>query len=345
MGIGASGAVLARRGVIACAGAAFVVLAASLAGQLGSADDYQSPAPAPVTSATALLAPTPPLTERPDPTPPIDRPDPTYKWSDTPPRVVLRAPDRDVRLKTWLGCWYGPTGGRCVEEEPEPLAELPDIGGPRAVEFWFGGKGWTFDATFTQLGSGCPRSEARYAQSIGARWFRLKPAGFAGDYRVDLSGHGPHSGIKGVPTMMSFVWHTPVDGPADQPKARVSVGELEVSDLGFDPTSASAQVTITDDNGEETTRRLPAFPDGRCPLTVLGYLLFQGDFIDPAIPELGPAPYRYEVRLVLDGETYLGTAISDEGAYVDPRGAGPGTSADVVWSPPLPAYQGETTSQ
>ena len=80
---------------------AIVVTASSLAGQLGSADAGQKQAAATVPSATESIAPTPTL---------IDRPDPTYTWSDTPPQVVLRTPDHDVPLRTWLGCWTGPSG-------------------------------------------------------------------------------------------------------------------------------------------------------------------------------------------------------------------------------------------
>jgi hypothetical protein len=110
-------------------------------------------------------------------------------------------------------------------------------------------------------------------------------------------------------------------------KARVSDSDLEVSDLGFEPASAAAQVTITDANGKQTTRQLPPFGRERCATSALGGLHFQGD---PAIPELGPGPYSYCVRLTLDGETYVGTRET----------SGPAPS-DVVWSPPLPAYAGE----
>jgi len=320
-----------RRGLVAVAGASALVAATGLAVQLGGSNDDERPAPAPTISPT----PTPSPSE-------INRPDPTYTFSDTPPRVVLRAPERDVRLTTWLGCWTGPSGDlECVEDEPVPLADLPDVGSPEAVEFWFGVKGWTFDAELTQLGSDCPRSESTKAVPTRANWFRLDPAGFAGDYRVDLTGYGPHAEFKGVPTSMSFVWHTPVDGPVDQPRARVSDASLELSDLGFQPTSATAQLTITGANGETTTRQLPSGNNDDCGVESQGGLYFEGDFIDPGIPELGPSPYRYRVRLTLDGTTYIGTAISEDGAYVDPRGAGPGTgTTDVIWSPPLPVYTG-----
>lgn len=322
-----------RRVIIAGAGAAVLVVATSLATQLGGSDGDRTPAPAPTISPTESRSPTPTL---------IDRPDPTYTWSDTPSRVVLRTPERDIRLTTWLGCWNGPRGNLdCVEEAAGPVAGLPDVGSPETLDFWFGVKGWTFDATFTELGTDCPRSEDTKTVSTRDHWFRLKPAGFAGDYQVDLTGYGPHSEFKGVPTTMSFVWHTPVDGPVDQPKARVSDASLELSDLGFHPTSATAQVRITDANGETTTRQLPSINNDDCGLDAQGGLYFEGDFIDPAIPALGPGPYRYRVRLTLDGETYVGTATSKADAYVDPTGAGPGTGThDVIWSPPLPAYTG-----
>jgi hypothetical protein len=246
---------------------------------------------------------------------------------------VVRTPERDVPLTTWLGCWWGPTGDLdCVEEEVPPLAELPDVGSPEHIDFWFGVKGWTFDASFTQLGSDCPRSEGTKTVQVGARWFRLDPAGLAGDYRVDLSGYGPHAEFKRVPTSMSFVWHTPVDGPVDQPSASVSDSELQVSHLGFQPASAAAQLTIIDANGETTTRQLPDAGGNSDCESGLGGLFFQGDFDDPAISELGPGPYSYRIRLTLDGETYVGTGT-------DSKDAGT-TVSDLVWSPPLPAYTG-----
>ena len=322
-----------RRGIVAGAGAAVLAVATSLAVQLGSSDGDERPAPAPTISPTESSSPSP--TE-------ISRPDPTYTFSDTPPRVVLRTTDRDVRLTTTIGCWTGPSGHlECVEEPPVPVTDLPDAGSPDHIDFWFGVKGWTFDAELIELGSACPRTESARVVPVGDHWFRLAPAGFAGDYRVILSGYGPHAEFKGVPTGMSFVWHTPVDGPVDQPKSSVSVSHLQVSDLGFQPASATAQVTITDANGETTTRRLPGNSGSSDCESGQGWLYFEGDFDDPAIPELGPSPYRYRVRLTLDGETYVGTARSADVAWSDATGAGPGTSADVVdWSPPLPAYTG-----
>jgi hypothetical protein len=309
-----------RRGLGAVAVAAALVVATSLAVQLGGSDGDESPAPQPPTDSTS---PTPTL---------VTRPDPTYTWSDTPARVVLRTPERDIELTTWLGCWWDPAGDLdCVEEQPAPPDDLPDIGSPDHVDFWFGVKGWTFSATFIQLGAECARSEATRTVHTEGRWFRIDPAGLAGDYRVDLEGSGPHAEFKGVPTKMSFVWHTPVDGPVDPPTSRVSDSELEVHDLGVQPTSATAEVTITDATGETTTRRLPNAV-GRCGERPLGELLFQGDFVDPAIPELGPGPYNYQVRLTLDGQTHVGTASDSRD---------PGSSAsDVTWSPPLPAFTG-----
>ncbi|CUR54967.1 conserved hypothetical protein [metagenome] len=305
-----------RRGALAGVSTAVLVAATTFAVHLGASDRDQGPAPAPIQTPTQSVSPTPTQ---------LDRADPTYTWSDEPSRVVLRLPERDVPLTTWLGCWWGPTGNLdCVEDEPQPVADLPDIGSPEAVEFWFGVKGWTFEASFTELGGACPRSEDTVTTPKGAHWFRLEPAGFAGDYRVSLEGYGPHAGFKGVPTMMSFVWHTPVDGPVDQPKATVSDSDLEVSALGLTPVSAEARVTITDATGETTTRTLPS-GGGECSG---GALYFQGDFDDPAIPELGPGPYRYRVLLTLDGTTYVGTGADTADA---------GTSADLVWSPPLPA--------
>lgn len=319
-----------RRGMIAAASAAVLVVAVSLAVQWGTPDGDESPAPPPIQSPTETSSPTPTR---------IDRPDPTYTWSDKPSRVVVRLPERDVALKTWLGCWWGPTGNLdCVEEEPEPLAELPDVGSPEFVDFWFGVKGWTFEASFTELGVACPRVEETKTVSTGGHWFRLDPAGLAGDYRVDLTGYGPESDFKGAPTQMSFVWHTPTDGPVDKPEARVSSlgGDLEVVSLGFQPTSATARLTITAANDASMTRPIPLWPPSGRPCTELGGLYFQGDDQDFAgASDLGPGPFTYLVRLTLDGKEYVGT-----GTYPDDVRAGTAVSVELTWSPPLPAYSG-----
>ena len=283
-----------------------------------------------ITDETTSPTPTPSPTPR-----TIRRADPTYTWSDETSPLVLRLADRDVSLKNWIGCWDGPTGNLdCIEEPPEGVAQLPDVGGPAGIDFWFGVEGWTFTASFTQLGVDCPRVDDTRVVATGDQWFHLAPAGLAGDYRVTVDGRGPHGGFKGVPTGWSFVWHTPVDGPLDQPTAQVGDSELIVHALGFEPSSASAEVTITDANGDTTTRRLPD-ADGECSMSFgdpgfdgddnRGELFFQGDFVDPSIPALGPRPYSYRVRLTLDGTTYVGTAAND---------------GHVTWTPELPAYTG-----
>ena len=319
-----------RRALIAGASACGLAVVASVAiRSMSTGDDQGGPPPPAATSSPPPSSAAPTV---------VDRPPLRYTYSEKPSPLMIRLPDRDVAPLLWLGCWAGPTGHNdCVEELSTPVAALPDVGSPEGIDFWFGVKGWKFDATFTEIGVECPRSEHTKAVPVRNHWFHLDPAGLAGDYRVDLDGVGPHGGgSKGVPTALGFVWHTPVDGPVDQPRAEVWDSELMVADLGFEPTSASAQVTITDANGKSTTRRLPrSGTDHGCAAVTdddrsifasteaLGGLYFAGDFDDPAIPTLGPGPYTYRVRLTLDGTPYVGTA---------------GTNHKVTWTPPLPTY-------
>jgi hypothetical protein len=319
-----------RRGLVAGAsGTALAVGIVAVLSMSGPSDDQGVPPPPAATSAPAPSSVTPTA---------VDRPPLRYTYNEKPSPVVIRLPDRDVAPLLWLGCWAGPDGHNdCVEELSTPVAALPDVGSPEGIDFWFGVKGWMFDATFNEIGVDCPRSERTKAVRVRSHWFHLDPAGLAGDYRVDLNGVGPHGGgSKGVPTALGFVWHTPVDGPVDQPRARVGDSELKVDDLGFEPSSASAQVTITDANGMTTTRRLPrSGTDNGCVAVTdadrsifdsteaQGGLYFAGDFDDPAIPKRGPGPYTYTVRLTLDGTLYVGTS-------------GPGHK--VTWTPPLPTY-------
>ena len=317
-----------RHAVVAGAGAVGLVAAAILAVQVERNDnEHVSPAPPALSPSRATSPP-----------PTVDRTELAYTWSNKRSPLVIRLPDRDVSLTAWLGCWDGPTGSLdCVEERPAPVAQLPDIGSPEGIDFWFGVQGWTFEATFTQLGVDCPRAESTRSVATRDHWFHLAPAGLAGDYRVDLVGQGPHGGEKGVPTAMSLVWHTPMNAPVDRPRAQVSDSELVVHALGYEPTAVSADVTVTDANGQATTRQLP-LNSGSDPCSQSvdeawpfddeqhqGELFFQGDFDDPAIAALGPEPFSYRVRLILDGDRYFGTA---------------GNNGRVTWSPPLPAYTG-----
>src|SRR5688572_3636654 len=104
-----------RRGTVALVGTAVFVTVVSLAVQLQRGGSDESPTPPPIQSSTGSSSPTPTPTQ-------IDRPDPTYTWSDKPSRVVIRLPEQDVTLTTWTGCWTGPTGNLdCIDEAPPPI--------------------------------------------------------------------------------------------------------------------------------------------------------------------------------------------------------------------------------
>ncbi|GAB2860328.1 hypothetical protein [Nocardioides pacificus] len=273
---------------------------------------------------------------------PSDRPDPSYTWGDEPSPVVLRLADGDVALSAWGYCWTGPPSPRgtakgiCVDSLGPSTRDLPSAGEHDALDFWFGLKGWDFRATFTELDAACPRSHTVRAERIGDQTFRLQPAGPPGRYRVDLFGTGEAGDVT-----TSFAWTTPVGGPGEEPSAHLALlrkagdyavaprMQLVVEGLGFQPDEVEAEVVA------RTARGIPIVVDatlnhpGTCP--VEGSLSFSGQ--PPVHPEatLGPAPFTYEVRLTLDGEEYVGTAVWPRDQI---KGQRPHTR--LTFTPPLP---------
>jgi hypothetical protein len=284
------------------------------------------------------------------------RAEPTYELSAKPSPVVLRLAERDVVLRPSAYCWGGPvTGGKvrslgACADGYWPTKVLERVGSPGSVAFWFGVEGWDFQATFTELGVDCPRQHSTRAVRTGDHTFRLDPAGPAGRYRVNLFGRGQHGDVS-----TSFLWTTPTDGPTDPPAAGMALiagerGELQsyglslgVRALAFQPREADAEVTVTAANGRSMvlgTERddLPA-PDAHVEAGACydkGSVSFRGDD-DQArqAAQLGPPPFTYQVRLTLDGERYVGTAVWPRDEITD---AGPNTK--LTFDPPLPAYDG-----
>lgn len=275
------------------------------------------------------------------------RPEPTYEWTRQPSPVVLRLADRDVDLKPWSFCWDGPPNrkgiapGICADGFAQ-TRDLDGVGSPAAVDFWFGVADWDFQATFTELGVDCPRQHTVPAIRTGDQTFRLAPAGPPGRYRVDLFGRGRHGSVSA-----SFLWTTPAGGPTDQPAAYIALVsgdgdelwayqlEVGVQDLAFQPRKADIEVTATAANGRSIT--LHAELEDRRECHAEGSLFFRGEQT-PAhqAAQLGPAPFRYEVRLTLDDRQYVGTAVwpRDENRHQAPN-------TMLTFDPPLPAYTAE----
>ena len=326
-----------RRRALAAGGTAMVVVAAVAIGSqlLGPADPTDAgglPTSSPSSSPSSAET---------------RRAEPTYEWSKQPSPVVLRLAGRDLELKPSSYCWNGPPNrkgispGICVDGWPQTKG-LESVGNPASVDFWFGVEDWGFEATFTELGVGCPRQHTVQAMRTGDQVFRLDPAGLAGRYRVDLFGRGRHGSVS-----TSFLWTTPTDGPTDQPTADIALVsgdgdelwahqlEVGVQDLAFQPREADVEVTVTAANGRSMILDAELDDDGNC--YAEGSLFFEGEQ-GPAqqAAQLGPPPFTYKVLLTLNGKGYLGTAVwpRDERADEAPNTV-------LTFDPPLPAYTAE----
>lgn len=97
------------------------------------------------------------------------------------------------------------------------------------------------------------------AVKVGARLFRIDPAGLTGTWRIDVFGYG----TEGADAVASVLWRTPSDGTMPKPTATGSLftmtdgrrtapyggPEIHLRDLATTPRVASGTWTVTDDNG------------------------------------------------------------------------------------------------
>lgn len=301
--------------------AALGLLAACGAAVTHSASQSQGPASTSLPSGLVLPAP---------------RTRDDYSTSD-PPRFHVLAADGQLDLAPWTICY----ASGCADGAPSDTP--PDVGGPPHLELGFDLPGWTFEATFRQHGTraGCGRQVSLPVEATGERTFRLLLAGPAGDWDVDLFGRGPTGG-DAVTTVR---WHTPVDGAfPDAATGQAAVlaendGELDsyglelfVSDLDRDHREATAEVTVTSATGRSVDLRLGR-PD-EC--HVRGFLSFRAPAaLGRRATVLGAGPYAYEVRLVLNGATYVGRGTWPDDTTEDITPAVP-----LTWTPALPVYRG-----
>lgn len=263
---------------------------------------------------------------------PVEAGEPGDQSFPTPPPVVLHGPE-DRELPPWSFCYGFGCGDGIPPDQPPAVAV-------DTVRFGFDHPGWDFSATFRELDRKCPRSITVDAEKTGARSFRLEPVGPAGTWDVDLFGRGPEGDV-----ITTFRWTTPVDGAlpgpatgsvavlADHDGELDSYGvELGIADLGDPrPVEVSATVTVTSVEGRSVTLA----PRLRRQCHDAGALFFTAPARQGlAATEIGPGPFDYEVRLVLDGTTYVG-----RGQW--PTGETPDIAPHVplTWTPALPAYR------
>jgi hypothetical protein len=248
-----------------------------------------------------------------------------------PPDVRVRFGDEFVDLSAWTFCYT--TG--CVDGGPPPSP--PDVGSPEQVVVEFPLEGWTFKASFQPAGRRCARSFPAKLDEIGSGQFVLHPAGYADEYDVTLFGRGP-----GGDLFVTFRWTTLTDGPLPTPSSYAALiagdgaapdsygVEMAVNQLAQTPDRVNATVTVTAADGDSLTFA-PRLTRSVCPAE--GSLWWDGpDAKGEEAAALGPAPFTYDVVLVLDGQTYEADATWPDDVI---RGAAPNVRLD--FSPDLPA--------
>lgn len=252
------------------------------------------------------------------------------------PAIRLHLDAGPVDLKPWTACY----GKGCYDGSPPE--ELVDVGRTDAVEFSFAREGWTFEATFREVGPGCPRGITVPTTKVSTTRFRVEPAGKASLWDVDVFGRGP-----GGDVIATFRWGTERAGTfpdaatgtaavlADHDGNLDSYGiELGISDLARTPDSASATVTVVASDGRRAVIDLGPMPHGQCSSAGEVFWTKPGSAARAAT-ELPGKAFRYVFRLTLDGVEYTGRATwpADTNDEITP-------AVPLTWTPALPVYRG-----
>ncbi len=242
----------------------------------------------------------------------------------------MRAGGTELTLDPWTACW----GAVCYDGQPPEV--LPDIGRAPEVLVEFPVPDWEFTATVQPAEQDCGRRQTHSLAPLGNNIHRLVPLGPADDYDVLLFGSG-----AGGDVLVSFRWTTPTDGVMPVPTAVASIladhdgaldsygVELPISNLATTPDDVTGEVTVTASDGAAHT-----FPLNRQDFDCSEGSIYLTAPTEEglAAAELGSAPFTYEVRLELDGTTYVGTGVWPDG--VDPECA---PCVPLSFTPPLPA--------
>ena len=259
-------------------------------------------------------------------------------FPEAPPPVTVRAGDTTFGLRPHHYCYLASEAAMegCVSGAP--ASDQPGVGEASQVEIEFPLDGWTFSASFVPVGVECPRWQSVPLAKTGDHTHVLEPAGFAGTYDVTLAGRGDGD------LFVTFRWTTPHDGPLPVPEARLAIlsgdegdvrgsgVELELSGLRATPRSASAEVTVTAANGRSITFKPVEATNARGCFGE-GVVYWDGpDRVGFRAPRLGPAPFTYDVAVVLDGVRYTARA-----AWPADVIEGNEPSVALTFSPPLPA--------
>lgn len=330
----------AQRTTLGAGAAVVVVYAVGLAVGTGPAGDDGSDVTASrVTDTTATdTASASPGTGIDQALPPVPRVEP----GEQPPEPLVLTGEEWTPVDVTSTCWQHDDSGFCADGFATP-PYVTATSGDEAT-FAFPLQGWSFTASAQPLASPngdldpCTRFFDATVTASGSV-FRTSVKGPAGRYLVHLFDQGPQGSVNS-----SFAWTTTTTRPsppavgylallADLDGALSSYG-VEVSvrglDRGYPDATATATVTAVDGSSETygpyRQRDRNSCDDGS--------VFISSPHDEPwPTPVLGPGPYTYRVRLVLGGQTHVGTAVwpRDERANEAPN-------TDLVFDPPLPNY-------
>jgi hypothetical protein len=261
-----------------------------------------------------------------------------------PPPVLVRGGGRELALPPWSSCWQAGNVGTCSDGRPPESP--PDIGSPAELEVEFPAPDWRFSARATLTGEDCGREQSVELPATGPTTYRLAPIGPAGDYTITLFGRGrPGAGQKGD-VSTTFRWHTPRAGANEAPSATASIVagrgseppvsfgvEFSARALGV-PTrtgTVGGSVVVTSGNGASMSIPLEPRNAGDCVPEGSLYLGAPAE-LGAQAARLGPAPFRYDVTLVLGSVSYRGTGTWPNDEIPD---CSPCTA--LRFTPPLPA--------
>lgn len=260
-----------------------------------------------------------------------------------PPAIRVRGPGAELELAPTSSCWQNVNSGMCADGRP-PANPL-DIGNPAELEVDFDALDWRFTATAAPTGVACGRERSVELPATGPTTHRLAPIGPAGDYTITLSGRSREGAAQKGDVSATFRWHTPRRGAEEAPTVTASIVggrpaevvsygvELSARALGVSTQrdTVRASVRVTSANGASMSIDLQPRPVGDC---VPEGSLFLGAPAEQGkeAARLGPAPFRYDVTLVLDSILYRGTGTwpADEMSACSP-------CTTLRFSPPLPA--------
>ena len=255
-----------------------------------------------------------------------------------PPTVNLFGEGVALELTVWTACW----GWGCFDAFGRP-ANLDRVegNGPLYVEFPV--LGWEFSAITEPVGIECGRRQQEPLTPLSSTVHELVPQGYAGEYYVDLFGHGP-----GGDVFASFVWETTVEGRLDTPQAFASIladhdGEVDsygasvwARGLATAPDEAAAISTVTAADGSSTIISLSYRPY-RCDrgegTLGEGRLHLEGSDEDGLrAAALGDPPFTYRVELTLDGSVHQAVAV-----WPDDQAESCRPCVPLAFEPALPA--------